>query len=64
MEFSIEDNIPRCVFLFKSSLLIKINIRFLRFTETLLHLEKGGEGVGRASVCARQKTSKREIKVN
>ena len=38
MEFSIQDNIPRYVFLFKSSLLIKINIRFLRFTETLLHL--------------------------
>ena len=37
MEFSIEHNIPWCVFLFKSLLLIKINIRFLRFTETLLH---------------------------
>lgn len=48
-----------CVFLFKSLLLIKINIRFLRFTETLLLFFSL-----KGSVCVREKTSKREIKVN
>ena len=58
MEFSIEDNIPQCVFLFKSSLLIKINMRFLRFTETLLHLEKG-RGAGKC-VCETENEQERD----
>ena len=59
MEFSIQDNIPRYVFLFKSSLLIKINIRFLRFTETLLHLKKKGGGAGKC-VCETENEQERD----